>query len=381
MGITALPVANIAATGNPLTSTSGALSDDLESAGLPAEFAALLAQLSPLANPAPPQSLAAEAGQEAGSTQSLLTPAGPDELDQLILLAQPYLPTAQGKPTSNGVDRSNLPDNNAQAAEAAQLLAATTLNHANPDLAGQHAPPPDLPPSAGADNPLLASAAGSGSAQTLSSQSLSSSLPKGQNVLDLTSNTRESQAWQASTANIAAEAAQTPLSGSSFAAALGTAQATQAQPPLPAVSATDLPTQIHDRQWGQNFSEKIVWLAKSDQQTAQININPPQLGPLQINLNINGDQASAVFTSAHAEVRQAIEDAMPRLREMLSSAGISLGQANVGAQLPQQNRDAPSQFATGTRFSSETAILPGDSDPVAKAVALQRGRGLVDLFA
>lgn len=189
-------------------------------------------------------------------------------------------------------------------------------------------------------------------------------------------------------AKIAVEQPGTPSTGQSFTAALSTAN--QASPPQagekPAASTT-LATPLHDNRWTQDFGEKVVWLAKSDQHTAQININPPQLGPLQISLNLNGDQATAIFASPHAEVRQAIEDALPRLREMLSSAGISLGDANVGAQLPQQNRDTPSQFTNGnpngTRFSGENAILGGEVNVSNKtgSLPIQRGRGLVDLFA
>lgn len=191
-------------------------------------------------------------------------------------------------------------------------------------------------------------------------------------------------------AKITAEFSSNAPSSPSFTAALSTAN-TQAQPQVHSQNAqpvsSNIPTPIQDTRWAQDFGEKIVWLAKSDHQVAQININPPQLGPMQITLNLNGDQATAVFASPHAEVRQAIEDAMPRLREMLSSAGISLGDANVGTQLPQQNRDNASQFTNsspnGARLSDENAILGGEKllNSNTGSLPIQRGRGLVDLFA
>ncbi len=145
--------------------------------------------------------------------------------------------------------------------------------------------------------------------------------------------------------------------------------------------ADSIPTPLRDAAWAQDFSERVVWLARNDQQTAQISINPPQLGPVQIALNLNGDQATASFVSPHAEVRQAIEDALPRLREMLAGAGIDLGQANVGSQLAQQGADR--QAPDTPRFADDKAILPGDSGPAATAAVspLKSGRGLVDLFA
>jgi hypothetical protein len=74
---------------------------------------------------------------------------------------------------------------------------------------------------------------------------------------------------------------------------------------------TRISTPLHAEAWPQQFGEKVVWMAKNDQQTAQININPPQLGPVQITLSLSGDQATAVFASPHAEVRQAIESSLP----------------------------------------------------------------------
>jgi flagellar hook-length control protein FliK len=145
----------------------------------------------------------------------------------------------------------------------------------------------------------------------------------------------------------------------------------------PAVNA-----HLHSAAWPQQFSDKIVWLARNDQQSAQLTINPPQLGPIQISLYLSGDQATIAFASPHAEVRQAIESAMPQLKEMLSSAGISLGQSNVGGNL-QQPADNPFADAYGMRSADENAILPANENAAnaAGSPVLHRGRGLVDLFA
>lgn len=140
---------------------------------------------------------------------------------------------------------------------------------------------------------------------------------------------------------------------------------------------------LHSPAWSQQFSEKVVWMANQEMQSAQININPPQLGPVQITLSLSGDQATAVFASPHAEVRQAIESSMPQLKEMLASAGISLGDTNVGANLAQQNQNSPFPTPNRTQATLENAILPANDDAPSAGVAtpLQQGRGLVDLFA
>lgn len=170
-------------------------------------------------------------------------------------------------------------------------------------------------------------------------------------------------------------------------------------PPLPANTAaptdraqstarTDSPhniaIQLSDPRWSQQLGERVVWLARGDIQNAQININPAQLGPIQINISLNGDQMSAHFVAAHQEVRQALEDAMPRLRDMLSGAGINLGQANVGAQTQQQQqRENFAHFGDRPRSTSEDAILSPDHHTASNMVGrpVLQGKGLVDLFA
>jgi flagellar hook-length control protein FliK len=178
---------------------------------------------------------------------------------------------------------------------------------------------------------------------------------------------------------IAGEHPETPSETTSFATGLTVAMqqrgvSTEAQ-------TTAKPT--HTETWPQQFSEKIVWMAKNDQQTAQINITPPQLGPVQITLNLNGDSANVLFASPHPEVRQAIESSLPQLREMLASAGISLGESNVGANLAQQNQNNQFVMTNKNQSTFENAILPAnEAVPTASSGQVPKaGRGLVDLFA
>jgi len=181
-------------------------------------------------------------------------------------------------------------------------------------------------------------------------------------------------------ANIAANVTS-EQAGPDFATTLA-ASASAVAPQRPATHLS-VPVPVTDSRWAQDFSNQIVWLARSDQQSAQISLNPPQLGPVHITLNLKGDQASAVFASPHAEIRQIIEDALPRLREMLAGAGIDLGQANVGAQLGQQQRGTTPQGQETPRFAADQSILRVDSGLSGGLTAPKAsvGRGLVDLFA
>ena len=167
-----------------------------------------------------------------------------------------------------------------------------------------------------------------------------------------------------------------------FAAASLVAQSTSHAHTPTTQASTDIRTPLRDENWSQSFGESIVWLSKNNQQSAQLNINPPELGPVQIHLKLNGDQATAAFASPHAEVRQAIEDAMPRLRELLAGAGIDLGQTNVGSQMAQQERGNQGQTPDSPRFSGDKAILREDigSAGTRPVMTERSGQGMVDLF-
>ena len=145
-------------------------------------------------------------------------------------------------------------------------------------------------------------------------------------------------------------------------------------------SANHLAPSVGAAAWGQALGEKIVWMAAGSQQTATLTLNPPNMGPMQIVLNISNEQATASFFSAQPEVRQALEAAFPRLREMMAEAGIQLGQATVSADTPQQNAPDQRSQRTALPFPNQDGTSMGEL-PLNPSSALQSGRGLVDTFA
>ncbi len=140
--------------------------------------------------------------------------------------------------------------------------------------------------------------------------------------------------------------------------------------------------QVGTDDWGQALGQKISWMVQGAQQTATLTLNPPDLGPMQVVVHVNNNQASANFTAHQPEVRQALEAAMPRLREMLNESGIQLGQSNVSAGLPNQQNNASGEQRQGNRSSNqgsnavEAAAVNVSHIPVSSA-----GTGIVDTFA
>ena len=149
-----------------------------------------------------------------------------------------------------------------------------------------------------------------------------------------------------------------------------------------AVGATDkLTPQVGSPGWDQALGQKVVWMVAGGQQSASLTLNPPDLGPMQVVLNVTNSHATATFTAAQPEVRQALESAMPKLREMLGDAGISLGQTSVNAGNAQQQQNFAGQSSQKSS-SGVQAMDPVDTRVVANQPRqTSSGIGLVDTFA
>lgn len=134
--------------------------------------------------------------------------------------------------------------------------------------------------------------------------------------------------------------------------------------------------------WDQAISQKVVWMVGANEQTATLTLNPPDLGPLQVVIHVNNDQANTTFISDNAEVRQALEDGMSNLREKMSESGIQLGQANVssGEQSQQQFQQAMKQSASVAQANSSSASSATEKSTDAKTI-VRVSNGLVDTFA
>ncbi|WP_258128420.1 flagellar hook-length control protein FliK [Achromobacter anxifer] len=155
-----------------------------------------------------------------------------------------------------------------------------------------------------------------------------------------------------------------------------------AAPAVPLVMQVATP--VGGTHWGTELGQQVVMMshsARQGMQTAELRLDPPDLGPLRVSLNLSEGVASASFVSAHASVRQAIENAIPQLQQALAQAGISLGQTSVGEQAAQQEfaqqGGGGSQRQSGGGQSGNETLAEA---PAAVTVA-RNANALVDTFA
>ena len=128
-------------------------------------------------------------------------------------------------------------------------------------------------------------------------------------------------------------------------------------------------------QWGQAVSERVMWSANQKVQTASIQLDPPELGSLQVKLNISHDQVSVSFTSPHAHVRDALEQSLPRLREMMAEQWLNLGESSVNDQSSSQDQSKRERFAgDGRGLIEENGVVHQETLQMSKL-------SLVDYYA
>jgi flagellar hook-length control protein FliK len=149
-----------------------------------------------------------------------------------------------------------------------------------------------------------------------------------------------------------------------------------------------LATAVGASSWNNEFANRVVWMANRLESRADLVLTPPQMGRIEVSLLISGEHATASFVSSNPAVREALEAAMPRLREVLADAGIQLGQTQVGAENSkhtaqhEKNGENPS-FGRPTRADDSRNM----STEEARTASLSgftgsgSGRGLVDIFA
>ncbi|MGV7173648.1 flagellar hook-length control protein FliK [Xanthomonas axonopodis] len=151
---------------------------------------------------------------------------------------------------------------------------------------------------------------------------------------------------------------------------------TRLQDAAPIFSASPTPTpDLGSDNFDDAIGARMSWLADQKIGHAHIKVTPNEMGPVEVRLHLEGDKVNASFTAANADTRQALEQSLPRLREMLGQNGFQLGQADVGQQQQQSagNRNGGNDSGNGLTLD--------DAPPVGIPSVVLRQRGLLDAYA
>ena len=168
-----------------------------------------------------------------------------------------------------------------------------------------------------------------------------------------------------------------------------------AQAGMPAESMTTnsqsfIPETFGKADWGQGMGKQILWMVNQGISRAEIRLNPANLGPLEVRIDMENDQVNVAFSSRHADVREAVEQALPRLREMLEEKGLNLSDTDVSQHsFAEQRQNAfaqANQNNNGITLGGSSEVrddqLPGDAEHAQSPHAINDAfnNGLVDYY-
>jgi flagellar hook-length control protein FliK len=149
------------------------------------------------------------------------------------------------------------------------------------------------------------------------------------------------------------------------------------------------PIAMHQSGWTEEVVNRVMYLSSANLKAADIQLQPAELGRLDIRVNMVPDQQTQVtFMSAHPGVREALDGQMQRLRDMFTQQGMGQVDVNVsdqsrGSQDQGQQQQAQSGRASaggGRLDSMDDEITPGIAEVAATATHVI-GSSAVDYYA
>lgn len=157
-----------------------------------------------------------------------------------------------------------------------------------------------------------------------------------------------------------------PLAGLSAPTVL---EATSSATKLPPLQPLSVPP--GEPQWSGELAGRVAVMLKNGNQEASLQLNPPELGRLDIRIATEGDQARVQFAVHNADARDVLEQNMPRLRELLEQGGMTLARGDV-ADHSQSRRESDASMSG--KFG---ALADEDIEPAAVAFAVP-GEAILD---
>lgn len=173
------------------------------------------------------------------------------------------------------------------------------------------------------------------------------------------------------------------MTGASTYATVSSLSSSQPLSPSGAPTIAQMTIPPQNPAWGDTVGDRVQWMAAQNIQEAKIRLHPQELGSLEVHIQVGKDQQTTIsFSSPHSQVRDALETAIPRLREMFGENGLSLGDVNVSQHSSSQQGYADRDGNPSSPSQSPQSLFNNDSADVASPQQiLTQGNGMLDLYA
>ncbi len=157
---------------------------------------------------------------------------------------------------------------------------------------------------------------------------------------------------------LADETASTPVAPNVVTSLLGPQEKSHMQSPEAAKVLHVHAPMSPDPKWGKELGQNLLMMVNTKMDVAQIQVNPPNLGPIEVSLRLHQDQASVLFVAATPQAKDTLEQHLPRLAAMLSDNGIQLNGAQVSSGDSQERQAAQMAFMQQNQSSRQDESAP-----------------------
>ena len=97
-------------------------------------------------------------------------------------------------------------------------------------------------------------------------------------------------------------------------------------------------------EFGQGLADRVSWMVGNNLNGAKLQVNPPQLGPIEVRIAVQGSHAQVWLTSHSAVTRDALESSSPKLREMLGAQGFGQVSVDISQRSYQERSSQPQPY-------------------------------------
>lgn len=136
----------------------------------------------------------------------------------------------------------------------------------------------------------------------------------------------------------------------------------------------ELKTPLGSAAWKDELGTQLTWMTHRGLESGFLRVSPEHLGPVEVHITVQNGDASVWFGASHPDTRAALEQALPRLREMFANQGLTLTDSGVSRE-PPRNQTRP----TAPQNVGSVAAIGGSDSSAASATRITLG--LVDTYA
>lgn len=171
----------------------------------------------------------------------------------------------------------------------------------------------------------------------------------------------------------AANAVTAPFNAPVNAAAPG-AQGSAAATPVP------IKSDIHGPAFAPEMAARLTVLTSAGVQKAELHLNPAEMGPVSVQIQLNGQEAQVNFHAQHALTREVLERSLPELAAALRDAGMTLTGGGVFQQSNGARQDAQAQPAQPASHGMSPTALDLEADVAAPSTIRHTQVGVLDMY-